>query len=81
MARFRGGKPNAIGGRCIALISEYENDLVVNVDGEAAEHGASHRRQSGKSIENEFVRNGVSGFEDEYRVIHNSLPALVDPFV
>src|SRR5271157_1216009 len=62
---FGSRQPHPVVCRFVALVAEYENNLVRDVDREAAEHGASRRRQRGEGVEHELMRNGLALLDGE----------------
>lgn len=43
MVLLGGGKPDSVVCAIVALVTEDEDDLVLNIDGETAEHGPRYR--------------------------------------
>ncbi len=68
---FGGGEPHSVVGRLAGLvfISEDEDDLVCNIDGEAAEHGASPRRQRPEGVEHKFMRHRLPPLDGKDSVV------------
>lgn len=64
-----GGKPHAVVRRLVALVAQYEDNLVLNVDREAAEHGASRRRQWSDRVEHELMRDDLALLDGEEGVL------------
>jgi hypothetical protein len=52
---FRGGEPDPVVFSRFALVAENEDDVVRNVDREAAEHGANLGRQRSDRVEHELM--------------------------
>src|SRR4029077_15268755 len=52
-----GGEPHAVVSRMVAFVAKDKNDLVLNIDRKAAEHGAGPGRQRSYRVEYEFMRN------------------------
>lgn len=63
------GKPDAIVGCLIWFVAEDQDDLVIDIDREAAEHGAGSGRQGRDCLEDEFVRDGLAALRREGREI------------
>jgi hypothetical protein len=61
----RGGKPYSIVRRTVALVAQYEDNLVLNKDGEAAEHGASPGRERSNRVEHKCMRYDLALFGGE----------------
>jgi hypothetical protein len=55
--------------RALSLVPENQDNLVLNVDREAAEHGARIRRQWSKRGEHEPMRNNVASLADKQFVV------------
>src|SRR5208282_2161438 len=66
-----GGEPHSVVRRLtrFVFVPEDEDNLVFNIDGEAAEHGAGPRRQRRESIEHEFVRDRLTLLDAEDSVV------------
>jgi len=62
-------QPHSVVRRPIALVAEDEDYLVLNVDREAAKHGASLGRQRGHRVEHELMRDRLSLLDGEGSVI------------
>lgn len=67
-----GGEPNAIIQRSGRLVAKDENNFLLNIDREAAEHGASPWRQRSKGIEHKGKWNGLARLDAEEGVIGRS---------
>ena len=67
---FGSGQPHSVVRRPIALVAEDEDYFVLNVDREAAKHGASLGRQWSHRVEHELMRDALPLFEGEGDVIH-----------
>lgn len=63
------GEPHAVIFRFAGLVAEDEDDLILNVDGEAAERGPGAGRQGSDGVEYEFVRDGFAAFDGEGRSV------------
>jgi hypothetical protein len=61
MVLFGRGQPHSVVRRPIALVAEDEDYLVLNLDREAAKHGASLGRQRSHRVEHELMRTGYRG--------------------
>lgn len=61
------GQPHSVIFRLAGLVAQDEDDLVLDVDGEAAEHGPRAGKQRGDCVEHEFVRDGFAAFDGEGR--------------
>ena len=57
MVFLGGGQPHSVVCCPIALVAEDEDNLVLNVDREAAKHGASLGRQRSDRVEHELMRD------------------------
>ena len=66
---FGGGKPHPVVCRLITFIAEDEDNLVLNVDREAAEHGARLGRQRSDRVEHEFMRDRLAMLDGERGVV------------
>ena len=64
-----GGQPDSIVGGVCELVAKDENDLVTNVNGEAAEHRTGPRRKRRERIDDEFMRDALSWLDREQSVI------------
>jgi len=62
---FARGKPHSVICDALRLVAEDQNDFVFHVNGEAAEHWPSVRRQRSDRVEDELVRNGLALLERE----------------
>ena len=69
MMLFGCGEPYPVVGRLGALVAQYKDDLVLNVDREAAEHGAGLGRQRSDRLEHEFIRDGLAPLDGEEAVV------------
>ena len=69
MVDLRSGEPHSVICRLIALIAQCEDNLVFNVDGDAAEHVAAPGRQCGERFQHELVRDGLTLRAFEERVV------------
>src|ERR1700686_3763958 len=56
MVFFCRGKPHSVVRRVVTLVTQYEDNLVPNVDRKAAEHGAGLGRKRSDRIEHELMR-------------------------
>jgi hypothetical protein len=63
------GQPHSVVRRSIALVAEDEDYLVLNVDREAAKHGASRGRRRRDRVEHELMRDGLSLLDGEGSVL------------
>jgi hypothetical protein len=66
---FGSSEPYPIIGSLVALVAQYEDNLVLNVDREAAEHGAGRGRQRSDHVEHEFMRDGLALLDGEKGVV------------
>jgi hypothetical protein len=62
---FGCGKPHSVICGALGLVPEDQDDFVIHVNGEAAEHRASVRRQRSDCVEDELMRNGLALLEWE----------------
>jgi hypothetical protein len=69
MVLFGSGQPHSVVRRPIALVAEDEDYLVLNLDREAAKHGASLGRQRNHRVEHELMRGRLSLLDGEGSVI------------
>jgi translation initiation factor IF-1 len=69
MVLFGGGKPHSIVCGLVAFVAQYEDNLVLNVDREAAEHGAGLGRECGDRLQHELMRDSLALFDGEERVV------------
>jgi hypothetical protein len=60
-----GGEPYAVVFSFAGLVAEDEDDLFLNIDGEASEHGPGAGREGGDCLEYKFVRDGLAAFDGE----------------
>ena len=74
---FRGGEPHTVIGSTIGLVTQCEDNLIANIDGEAAEQGAGHGRHRVKGIEHEGVGDGLTRLDIENGVVHCSQDTLI----
>ncbi len=65
-----GGKPHSVVCRPVALVTEDEDNLVLNVDREAAKHGTRLGRQRRNRVEHGLMRDGSTRLAGEEGVIH-----------
>lgn len=63
------GQPHSVVCRPIALVTEDEDNLVLNVDREAAKHGASLGRQRRDRVEHELMRDSLTLLDGEERIL------------
>src|SRR5262245_57740416 len=66
---FGGREPHPVVCRLVALVAQYENNLLLNVDREASEHGARFRRQRSDRVEHELMRYGFAPPDGEGGVV------------
>lgn len=66
------GEPNSVIQRSGRLVAKDENNFLLNIDCEAAEHRASPRRQRGEGIEHKGKWNGLARLDAEEGVIGRS---------
>jgi hypothetical protein len=64
-----GGEPHPVVGRRVAFIAEDEDNLVLNVDRKAAEHGAGHGRQRSERVEHECMRDRLALLDGEEGIV------------
>jgi len=69
MMLFGGREPDPVIVRFVALVAQYEDNLVLNVDRKAAEHGVGPGRQSGDRLEHELVRDGLALLYSEVGIV------------
>ena len=69
MVFWGGRKPDPVVYRASALVPQSENNLVLNVDGKAAEQGTSVRRHSSQRLENELERNRLALLDAKQRLV------------
>ena len=69
MVLLGGGEPHPVVCRLVAFVAKDEDNLVLNVDREAAEHGAGLGQQRSDGVEHEFVRNRLALFDGEDGVV------------
>src|ERR1039458_9376253 len=69
VALFGSGEPYPVVGGLVALVAQYEDDLVLNVDREAAEHGMGLGRQRGDRVEHELMRDGLAPLDGEAGIV------------
>src|ERR1039458_2149766 len=69
VALFGSGEPYPVVGGLVALVAQYEDDLVLNVDREAAEHGTGLGRQRGDRVEHELMRDGLAPLDGEAGIV------------
>ncbi len=62
-------QPHSVVQCLVALIAQYEDDLVFDIDRQTAEHRAGHGRKRGKSLEHEFERDRLASFDSEECVV------------
>ena len=60
MVLLSGGEPDPVVCSLIALVPQYENNLVLNVYGKTAEHRPRQRRQRSNRVEHELMWNGLA---------------------
>lgn len=66
---FGCSEPHAVVCRLITLVAKDEDNLVLNVDREAAEHGARLGRQRSDRVEHEFMWNRLARLDAEQGVV------------
>src|ERR1017187_8964853 len=69
VALFGSGEPYPVVGGLVALVAQYEDDLVLNVDREAAEHGTGLGRRRGDRVEHELMRDGLAPLDGEAGIV------------
>jgi hypothetical protein len=62
---FGGSEPHPVVCRLITFVAEDEDNLVLNVDREAAEHGARLGRQRSDCVELEFMWNRLARLDGD----------------
>src|SRR5271166_3391005 len=63
-----GGEPNSVICRLVALVAENEDNLVLNVNREAAKHGASPGQQRSNRVQHKLVGYDLAMLGGEERV-------------
>jgi hypothetical protein len=66
---FGGGKPHSIVCSLVAFVAQYEDNLVLNVDREAAEREADLGRECGDRLQHELMGDSLALFDGEERVV------------
>ena len=66
---FGGSEPHPVVCRLITFVAEDEDNLVLNVDREAAEHGARLGRQRSDRVEDEFMWDRLARLAGEQGVV------------
>lgn len=69
MVLLGGGKPHSIVCGLVAFVAQYEDNLVLNVDREAAEHGTGLGRECGDRLQHELMRDSLALFDGEERLV------------
>jgi len=64
-----GGKPYPVVRSLVTLVTQYEDNLVADINREAAEHGPGCGRQRGNRVEHELMRDNLASLGREKRVI------------
>jgi len=68
MVLIGGSEPHSVVCRLVAFVAEDEDNLVLNVDREAAEHGVGPGRKRRDGVEHECMRDGFALFDSEKAV-------------
>jgi len=69
MVLLGGGEPHPVICRVAALVPEDQDNLLLNVDREAAEHGAGTGRQWSNRIEHELMRNSLALLDGKQGIV------------
>jgi len=64
-----GGEPHSVVFYLFLPFAKDEDNLVSNINGEAAEHGARLDRELGDGVEHKRVRHGLTGFDREWVIV------------
>jgi hypothetical protein len=66
---FGGGQPHRVVSRLVALIAQYKDNFLLNVDRKAAEHGPGLGRQRSNRCEDELMLDGLALLDDKEGVV------------
>ena len=63
---FGGGEPHSVVFLLFRFFAQHQDNLVSNVNGETAEHGAGFDRERGKCFEHKLVGNRLTKFDRKF---------------
>lgn len=69
---FNCGQPDSVIRGVSWFVAKDENDLLVDVNCEAAEHGASPGRERSKRVEDELMGDGLTRLSGEEGVVEGA---------
>jgi hypothetical protein len=69
MMLLGGAEPHSVVCTLVQLVTQYEDDLIPNIDRQAAEHGSGTGRQRIDRFEHELMRHGLALFGSEDDVL------------